>query len=119
MLQQNKNPIYIVHCFFINDKETTQDKRVVRDRQWFFFYKFETAEKCVLENWTDIYEIGYYNYAAIYPKREGSFDNLCNNETVWYKAEFVEDKDDPVVKKLGKIDPINDGIKGARLCFGD
>ena len=32
-----------------------------RSRCWGFYKNFKTAERCVKENWTNLYENGYYN----------------------------------------------------------
>ena len=46
-----------------------------RKRCWGFFEKESDAEKCIKENWTDIYECGYYNLAIIESMSEG----ICNH----------------------------------------
>jgi hypothetical protein len=70
-------------------------RRFIKDqRLWFLYSKFEDAEKCVLENHSDIFEY-YYNFAVIEEvyvidpssprkKDEGNYVP----KQWWYKADF-------------------------------
>lgn len=62
--------IYFVTVFYVDGKEYNY-RPYKRIRCWGWFGKEEDAEKCIMENWTDIYEIGYYNMALIEPCRQG------------------------------------------------
>ena len=104
---KEKDKIYVVTTMHIGfkygDKEphadgkyysyevrTSPDQKkyftIINDRTWGWYNKFEDAEKCVVENWADIYE-GEFNYAVIEEKKEGilMFDN--NDSEHWYKWE--------------------------------
>ncbi len=50
-----------------------------------FFEDFATAEKCVLENWGDIYENGYYKYAVIEALEPGLYSTCLT--PIFYKWE--------------------------------
>ena len=50
-----------------------------------FYEDFATAEKCVLENWGDIYEDGYYKYAVIEAIEPGLYPTCLT--PVFYKWE--------------------------------
>jgi len=64
---------------------TIKDERIARSRCWGYFINFEDAEKCIKENWGDIYEYGYYNHAVIESVPEG----ICPKATEkWYSAKF-------------------------------
>ena len=54
-----------------------------KSRLWFFFANFEDAEKCVLENQSDIFEY-YYNIALI-------------------EEHYVHDPNDPAPPEIGVI----------------
>jgi hypothetical protein len=47
--------------FIVKVLKFTEDMVYVRERTWGFYRDFATAEKAVLENWTDLYECNYYN----------------------------------------------------------
>jgi hypothetical protein len=51
-----------------------------RKRTWGWYLKFKDAEKAVLENHTDIFEMGYYNLAVISAFPEGV---LAVEEMTW------------------------------------
>ena len=75
--------IYVVSVFFLKDKDYTD-----RIRVWGWFSDLETAEKCVLENWTDMYECGYYNRAVIEEMPEGVC--VISRYHKWYKIEYLD-----------------------------
>ena len=52
-----------------------------------FYEDFATAEKCILENWGDIYEDGYYKYAVIEALEPGLYPTCLTPTPVFYKWE--------------------------------
>lgn len=60
---------------------------------WGFYYDLGKALKAVRENWTDINEAGFYDYAVIEPHNVGllGIDKAISN-TLWFKAEYEERK---------------------------
>lgn len=69
---------------------------------WAWFSDFETAEKCVLENWTDLFENGHYEYAVIEEAFEGFGYGRAQQH--WYKAIYVDANisRDPRIVKIDK-----------------
>jgi hypothetical protein len=67
-----------------------------RHRCWGYFSDEETAVKSVLQNWTDMYEHGYYDLAVIETIPEG----LCAvpDKTTWFSAEMVGDSEYSVTR---------------------
>lgn len=61
-----------------------RDKK--RSRTWGFYERLEDAERCVYENWADIYERGYYDLALIEEMSEG----LCpfSKYSRWYAVKY-------------------------------
>lgn len=77
--------IYFVTVFYLEpDKDTYK-----RTRCWGWFEKEEDAEKCIKENWTDIYEIGYYNTAMIEPMGEGPC-SVRPRENRWFDVKYID-----------------------------
>lgn len=64
-------------------------------RTWGFYYDLGKALKAVHENWTDMNEAGYYDYAVIEPHDVGllGIEKAVSN-TLWFKAEYEERKTD-------------------------
>ena len=62
-------------------------------RTWGFYYDLGKALKAVHENWTDMNEAGYYDYAVIEPHDAGllGIEKAISN-TLWFKAEYEERK---------------------------
>jgi len=92
------NKVYTVGVMQV-DLSDDPNKFPIRkaERLWFFYTRFEDAEKCVLENQTDIFEY-YYNIALIEehyvrdpadPPLPGT-DILCAKQW-WYLATYKED----------------------------
>ncbi len=89
--------IYLVTCV-----EKTRGTSGTRDtRTWGWFYDFEEACRSVLENHTDMFEGGWYEYAVI----EGFEEGLCNLglQKAWFRADYptLEERD-PVVSKVSR-----------------
>ncbi len=73
--------IYTVTVFKRYDEDRRKENR---QRTWGFYAKFEHAERSILENWTDMFEHGYYDIACVEEVPEG----VCQLSTVkqWYSA---------------------------------
>lgn len=70
-----------------------------RDRTWGFYFTFEEAEQAVLGNYTDLFEMNYYDGAVI-----EAFQNGVGNVgdiKAWYRAVYNDPtSNDPVVTRL-------------------
>jgi hypothetical protein len=88
--------IYTVQVFGIDEKG-----EIKRSRNWGYFLDKELAREVILQNVTDIYEAGYYNYALLNEIPQG----ICIGHKIkgtWYKADYhAEDIDDDGYIKLG------------------
>lgn len=69
----------------------SSDRFVLDSRLWYLFSSFEHAERCVLENETDIFE-NYYNLALI------EEISILDKKPIWqapkqwwYRAQYVDD----------------------------
>ena len=112
-----KGPIYLVAVLKLNTESDTWEGRFVRDRIWGFFHDLETAQKCVEENWTDIFELNYYNMAVISEMPAG----VCTrpSQQWWYHAKYFKGKQEPEVNLIHhsktlkdfKKDPLNENLK--------
>lgn len=93
--------IFTVTCIG-NVQEPQYESR--RDRTWGFFLKFEDAEKAVLANATDMFEMGYYTHAVIEEVPEGIL--VHHKVKQWYFADYSKAKPregylpEPVVAKI-------------------
>lgn len=94
--------VYVVRCYKIDLKSTTE--RVVRERTWGFYKSLSRARRCVTENWTDIFEANYYNYAVIMKMPQGVCVHPKKNE--WYEIKYGKTSKSFKVKKVN-FDPIN------------
>jgi hypothetical protein len=75
-----------------------------RKRTWGWYLKFKDAEKAVLENHTDIFEMGYYNLAVISAFPEGVL--AVEEMTWWYKATYPE-----IIPENTLVDPAVEQIE--------
>ena len=85
--------------------------QIKRHRNWGYYLKFKDAEEVIINNITDIYEAGYYNYGLVNEMPPGILVGHEKKEH-WYKAEYsAEDIDkegyiklsaNPVVTKCEK-----------------
>ena len=71
--------VYFVATIRDIDVEGTMGTRTVG-----YFEDLETAEKCVKENWEDIYEAGYYKYAVIEDVEPGLYQS-CESTPIFFK----------------------------------
>lgn len=95
MSDKERKKVYMVVCM----RSITHPKGC---RTWGWYSDFETAEKCVLENWTDLFEHGYYEYAVV----EEAYEGVCppSGTQSWYKAIYLDEKLDnsPKIVKIDK-----------------
>ena len=89
--------IYSVTCLYLDESKFENNlwtyESQVRDRRWGFYNDFNTALKCVKENWTDIYENGYYNYVVITEEHEG-ITSHHNRKEWWFKVNIKDKQED-------------------------
>jgi hypothetical protein len=71
-----------MNAFFV----VVLDSSEKRSRTWGFYTKLEAAEQCVRENWTDIYECGYYDLALIEEMPEGACAIAVSSR--WYSVKY-------------------------------
>ena len=71
-----------------------------RRRTWGWYSNFEEAERAVLENYTDIFERGYYNLAVIEEMPEGVM--AIAEKEWWYRAIYAPEATDPTVERIEK-----------------
>jgi hypothetical protein len=98
-LYKNRKPIYFVTVFWVHpeslenegfenpneDYNKWESSYYKRKRCWGWYKDLERAERCVKENWGDIYENGYYNLALIEPITEGMI-GVCPGDERWFKV---------------------------------
>lgn len=100
----------------LNQKET--EKRFIRDRTWGYFFNFEDAQQSILENHTDMFENGYYNFGLISEIPQGICVSPSKISQHWYIAKYQKDTDKPTISLFHKSkdikskakDPLNLGI---------
>lgn len=85
-------PIYKIICYDIDSAKLTLGQvsfsDFTRDREWGFYYDFNKALKCIKENWTDIYENGYYNLVCIEETYEGIVSSH-QTKRYWFKVDYI------------------------------
>lgn len=99
-----RQTIYNIVTYFF-DEDTLNEKgqctfnsfKECRSRRWGFYTDFKEALQCVLENWTDLYECGYYNYVKIQTEEEGIAND---SDEFWFKVTYINNK--PVVHFIDK-----------------
>ena len=109
LAKDDAKKVFFVTVLFDNDK--VRRGGLQRSRTWGFFFNFEDAERSVLENWGDIYELGYYNLAVIEEMPEGICP--CEDEatTRWYKVEYDGNKEGKHI-----VTPIDRPEKYKQVC---
>lgn len=90
--------VYALGVVHVNKNESTDT------RLWYLFNNFDDAEKCVLNNYSDIFEC-YYSYAIIEEigviTKTGKKIDIGNiPKQWWYKANYTDKSGEPVVEKL-------------------
>lgn len=103
--------IYFVTVFYIPHELLDQNAKekpegwsshlYKRSRCWGWFEKEQDAEQCIKENWTDIYECGYYNLAMIEVMGQGPC-NINPDQDRWFKAEYVSGSDKYFVNEIDR-----------------
>jgi len=87
-----RDRIFVIHTIFIENGE------LKRQCAWGYYFDYISAEKAVLENHTDIYECGYYNYAVIAELKPGTVARIVNFKSQkWFIVEYKENDPDPKV----------------------
>lgn len=87
--------IYMVTVGYLPDLVDPKKAKDRRWRCWGYYLDAETAKKCVLENWTDIFEDGYYNVAVIEAIPEGVVP-IGTQEIGWYRYDDDTDAGVPM-----------------------
>jgi len=83
-------PIYFVTVFYVDWDKPVGQTLYKRIRCWGWFANEKDAVKCIKENWTDIYEIGYYNLAMIEPMGQGPCAFAPTKSNRWFNVEYVD-----------------------------
>jgi hypothetical protein len=84
--------------------------KIIRTRIWGFYKNLTKAKKCVVENWTDIYENGYYNYALINAFAEGVCVTPLKQH--WFKVTYLKGKN------IHKVTACANPLLGDRMNIG-
>ena len=71
-------------------EDLTWQHRIVRKRCVGYFPDLKTADRCVRENWGDIYECGHYNHVVIEVKEPGLY-SLTIDE-FWYQWDLKSER---------------------------
>lgn len=59
-----------------------------RHHCWGYYFDRKAAEECIAENWTDIFELGYYSHALLAAVGEGPMGDV--EELQWYRAIYAD-----------------------------
>ena len=115
--------IYKIDVLTLDFNGKTINELILRQRTWGFYHDLETAQQCVLENWTDIFENNYYNFALISEMPTG----VCVSPTKqwWYQAVQPKNSNKILIslyhtsltREDRKKDPINSHIPGTGSSF--
>lgn len=106
--------IYTVHVVYLDLKAGSVWSRLRRQRMWGYYKDLKTAQDCIKENWTDIYENGYYNFALINEMEEGV--TISPKKQHWFEVKF-QGSNKPYKVKLLKHDPLNKGTTGGKCLI--
>lgn len=102
---ENIQKIFCINVFYFSKPGIWE-----RSRCWGWFPTFKEAEQCIMENWCDIYEYGYYNVALIEEVPAG-VPGIPPVEH-WYAVDFDGENDKYVIEKIDKPEKLS-GIR----CF--
>jgi hypothetical protein len=84
-----------VHIFFV----TALHRKEGRHRCWGWYQKVEDAERAVLENHTDIFEMGYYDTAVIEEYPEGVL-SIPLDDRRWYASTYSYVRNECLVQRI-------------------
>ena len=78
-------PSEIIHEIIVmsGDPEKPQSFRTCT---WGYYFDKENAAECIENNWTDISELGYYQYAVLTAKGEGPL--AIGQALQWYEFQW-------------------------------
>jgi hypothetical protein len=111
-MTNEKQKVYVITTMYIPHKSLDKDKwpyHSSRDERTVgFFFKYEDAEQCVLENWGDIIEARTYNIAVIEEITEGLYPFPSLEQ--WFKLVDDEDRFEKMDKPKCFDKVINFGI---------
>ena len=101
-LQAPRHPssLFFITVFYVDEAYS-----IKRRRCWGGLYSLEMAKDLVLNNRTDIYEMGYYNLALIEELAEGIPTISCRNN-LWYNVKEL-DTDKYDVKEIDCPEPFD------------
>lgn len=87
------------HNYFITVFQTENDSEYKYKRNWGYFRDLARAERAIYENWTDMYEVGYYDIALIEKISEGLCQCAFEDERWWFRIIPELDKDGCITNK--------------------
>lgn len=89
-LREKDEAIYIITTLTTNYNPTLDDTVILRRRCVGYYPYLSDATRCILENWGDIYENGYYSHAVIEEVKPGLYN--YDRREWWYKWHRNEEK---------------------------
>lgn len=99
--------IYFVTVFYVDKAKLNSpcnkpgEKLYKRLRCWGWYKDKKIAEQAIKKNWTDMYEVGYYNLAMIEPMSEG----ICSRprfEEKWFSVDYLGNNSDYAITEIEK-----------------
>lgn len=100
--------------------ERAPEKRM-RSRCWGYYFDRDIAEKAIEENWTDMSEMEYYQYAVLVQQGEGPLpeqDELQWYEFVWNWSVPPREHDGVVIPEFVGIRKIDKPEVYSQILFG-
>lgn len=76
--------VYMVVVY--KESDNPDQEYYKRIRNWGFYTDLAVARNAIIQNWTDMYELGYYDRAVIESVEEGIMGNTEFVE--WFKADY-------------------------------
>lgn len=85
MNQESSEGIYLVTVIGFSKGDV---KEKTRSRCWGYYHDKETAVRSIKENWTDMFEMAYYQYAVV----EHLMPGVClkADEIAWFGATYPD-----------------------------
>jgi len=102
-----KNPVYVITCFYVEDKSFLEDGRLItpkdfsRKVEWGFFHEYSIAFEYVKENYTDLYENGYYNMVRIEERNPG-ITSFHLDKHYWFDVKHNPEEDSYAIDFISK-----------------